>query len=205
MLSGMMVAIYTSTDKIMLKHLLDEAQVGFYSTALTLSNSWTFILAAINESLFPVILQSFGNAEVFERKNKQLYSIIFYFSFSVALLVTILANPIVTLLYGAAYLPAAASLRIVTWNTAFSYLGSARDAWIISYKRQRYLIYLYAGSAVTNVVLNALLIPGLGASGAALASLVTQISTSVIFPALIPDLRPNVRLMLDAIRLTDVF
>ena len=61
--------------------------------------------------------------------------------------------------------------------------------------------YLYVGSALTNVILNALLIPVMGASGAALASLVTQMSTILVFPALIKDLRPNVKLMIDAIRL----
>jgi len=35
--------------------------------------------------------------------------------------------------------------------------------------------------------------------------LLTQISTILVFPALIKDLRPNVRLMLDAILLRNVF
>lgn len=56
-----------------------------------------------------------------------------------------------------------------------------------------------------NVLLNALMIPLWGASGAALASLLTQISTILLFPALIKDLQPNVKLMIDAIRLKGVF
>lgn len=205
-LSGMMVSIYGSTDKFMLKQLLSDAEVGYYSTAVSLCSAWVFVLSAIIDSLHPVILQSFEQDRYqFERKNRQLYAIIFYCSVGVSAVLSLLATPLVSLLYGADYLPAAAPLRVVTWYTAFSYLGVARTAWVVCYNKHRYLKYLYAGAAVTNVILNALLIPGLGASGAALASLVTQISTIVIFPALIPDLRPNVRLMLDAIRLKDVF
>lgn len=38
----------------------------------------------------------------------------------------------------------------------------------------------------------------MGASGAALASLITQIGTSMVIPCFIRDMRPNVRLMVDA-------
>lgn len=204
-LAGLMVSIYGSTDKFMLKQMLDEAEVGYYSTAVSLCNTWVFILAAIIDSLYPVILQSFDSKKQFERKNKQLYAAVFYVSVIVSLGISVLASPIVGLLYGSAYSPAAAPLRIITWYTAFSYLGVARNAWIVSCNKQNHLKYLYVGAAITNVILNALMIPLWGSSGAALASLLTQISTILLFPALIKDLRPNVRLMLDAILLKGVF
>ena len=178
---------------------------GYYSTAVSLCNTWVFLLTAIIDSLYPVILQSFNNKELFERKNKQLYSIVFYISVSVSILFSVLATPVVRILYGKAYIAAAAPLRIITWYTAFSYLGVARNAWIVSYNKQNYLKYLYIGAAITNVVLNVIMIPLWGASGAAFASLLTQISTILVFPALIKDLRPNVKLMVDAILLKKVF
>lgn len=204
-LAGLMISIYGSTDKFMLKQMLNEVEVGFYSTAVSICNIWVFLLTAIIDSLYPVILQSFKDKNLFERKNKQLYAIVFYVSVSVSLLFSLLASPIVGILYGEAYAPAAAPLRIITWYTAFSYLGVARDAWIVSYNKQIDLKYLYAGAAITNVLLNALMIPLWGASGAALASLLTQISTILLFPALIKNLRPNVKLMIDAILLRNVF
>lgn len=204
-LAGLMVSIYGSTDKFMLKQMLNESEVGFYSTAVSLCNTWVFLLTAIIDSLYPVVLQSFDNKKLFERKNKQLYAIVFYVSVGVSLLFSLLASPIVSILYGDAYAPAAAPLRIITWYTAFSYLGVARNAWVVSYSKQNYLKYLYIGAAITNVLLNALMIPLWGASGAALASLLTQISTILLFPALIKDLQPNVKLMIDAILLKDVF
>lgn len=201
-LAGLMVSIYGSTDKFMLKQMLNESEVGYYSTALSLCNTWVFVLSAIIDSLYPTILQCFGKDNtLFEKRNKQLYAIVFYVSVVASSFISILASPIVRILYGTSYAPAASPLRIITWYTAFSYLGIARNAWVVSYQKQNYLKYLYVGSALTNVILNALLIPVMGASGAALASLVTQMSTILVFPALIKDLRPNVKLMIDAIRL----
>lgn len=204
-LAGLMISIYGSTDKFMLKQMMNESEVGFYSTAVSLCNTWVFLLTAVIDSLYPVILQAFENKQLFERKNKQLYAIVFYTSAGISLFLSLLASPIVDMLYGEAYAPAAAPLRIITWYTAFSYLGVARNAWIVSYGRQNYLVYLYGGAAVTNVLLNAIMIPRWGASGAALASLFTQISTILLFPAFIKGLRPNVKLMMDAILLKDVF
>ena len=204
-LAGLMVSIYGSTDKFMLKQMLDESEVGFYSTAVSICNIWVFLLSAIIDSLYPVILQSFEDKMLFNRKNKQLYAIVFYLSVSVSLILSLLASPVIKILYGNAYAPAAAPLRIITWYTAFSYLGVARNAWIVSYSKQNYLKYLYIGAAITNVLLNALFIPLWGASGAAFASLLTQMSTILFFPTFIKDLRPNVKLMIDAVLLKDVF
>ena len=70
--------------------------------------------------------------------------------------------------------------------------------------RQKYLKYLYMGAAAINVVLNLLFIPPWGASGAAAASLLTQIATTVLLPAVIRPLRANTKLMLDAVLLRGV-
>lgn len=204
-LAGLMVSIYGSTDKFMLKQMLSEAEVGYYSTAVSICNTWVFVLAAIIDSLYPTILQAYDDKKKFEQKNKQLYAIVFYVSFGVSIVFSLLAKIIVYILYGTAYMPAVMPLRIITWYTAFSYLGVARNAWIVSYGYQKYLKYLYIGAAITNVVLNGCMIPRWGTSGAALASLLTQISTIVVFPAMIKELRPNVKLMLEAVCLKNVF
>lgn len=205
-LSGLMISIYGSTDKFMLKQMMSETEVGYYSTAVSVCNLWVFVLVAIIDSFYPVIIQSLQHSKVgFRQKNKQLYAITFYLSVSVSLFFTIFANLIIVTLYGSDYQLASMPLRIITWYTAFSYLGVARDVWIVSTNNQKFLKYIYVGAAATNVLLNTMLIPVWGASGAALASLLTQISTVFIFPFMIKEMRPNVKLMIEAILLKGLF
>jgi O-antigen/teichoic acid export membrane protein len=205
-LSGMMVAIYGQTDKLMLKQMLDEKSVGYYATATTICSMWTFVLTAIIDSMYPTIIKSFKeDKEAFDKKNRQLYAIVFYASVFVSVMFLIFGNFGVKLLYGKAYLPAATPLKIVTWYTAFSYFGVARNAWIVCNEKQKYLKYMYFFAAVLNVVLNIVLIPLWGAAGAALASLVTEISTSIIIPYCVKEIRPNAKLMIEAIMLKNVF
>ena len=204
-LSGLMVAIYGATDKLMLKQFLNEAEVAYYGTALSICNVWVFVLAAIIDSFNPIILELHNtNERAYIKKNIQLYSIVFYCSMTVGVLYTAFARIGIQILYGDAYMPAVTPLRIITWYVAFSYLGVARNAWVVSENKQKYLIPINAGSAIMNVVLNAILIPGMGASGAAIASLITQISTIFVVPLFIRDMRPNVALMVDAVLLQEI-
>jgi len=205
-LSGLMVSIYGHTDKLMLKHMLDEAEVGYYATATAICNMWTFVLTAIVDSMYPTIINAFKeDHKLFEKRNRQLYAIVFYVSAFVSIAFTLLGGLAIRILYGDAFLPAAMSLKVVTWYTAFSFLGVARSAWMVCNDMQKYLKLLYVPAIIINVSLNYFLIPPMGAVGAAVASLVTQMSTSILLPFCIKDLRPNAKLMLEAIVLKDVF
>lgn len=205
-LSGLMVAVYGATDKLMLKQMLDEASVGYYALASSISTMWVFLLSSIIESLKPTIMRYHNeNKSLYQKTNCRLYALIFYGSLIASSIIAIIAPLFIRIVYGEDYLPAVQPLRVVVWYVAFSYLGVARDIWIVCERKQKYLKYIYIGSAGLNVGLNLLLIPAMGASGAALATLITQISTVFVFPLFIRDFRPNVRLMWEAIKLKGVF
>ena len=199
-LSGMMVAIYMQTDKLMLKQMLDEASVGYYSLASAINMMWCFVLQAIIDSVYPTIMELYksGKKEAFERKNRQLYAMVIYISVFVAIMFVIFGRFAILLIYGEEYAPTAGTLKIITWYTVFAYLGVARNAWIVCTNNQKYLKYMYLSAAIVNVLLNLCFIPVWGAFGAAFASLIAQISTCIILPCFIKRMRPNVKLMAEA-------
>ncbi len=204
-LPSVMVSIYNQTDKVMLKQMISETELGYYSTAVTLTTIWCFVLQAIIDSIYPSIMKAAKvNEELFVKKNKQLYSIVFYISMAVSVLFVCFGHIAIQIMYGEAYLPAATPLKITTWLTAFSYLGVARNAWIVSKNKQKHLIYVYVSAAILNVLLNLVCIPLWGASGAAVASLIAQILTSIVVPFFIKELRENSIMMIEAIFLKGV-
>ncbi len=205
-LSSMMIAIFGQTDKLMLKQMFGEAETGYYATAISLCSVWCFVLRAIIDSIQPSIMEAAKaqNEELFRRRNIQLFAIVFYFSVAVSLCLTIMANAVIGVFYGVNYIPATAPLRILTWYTAFSYLGSARNAWVVSRGCQKHLFCVYGVAAAANVALNCLLIPSMGASGAAIASLVAQIFTTLVVPFFIRDMKESAMLMVDAILLKSI-
>lgn len=205
-LSGMMVAIYGQTDKLMLKQMLSESAVGYYAIATAVCSMWTFVLTAVIDAAYPTIVGCFKKEkELFDKRNRQLYAIVFYVSVCVSVGFCLLGDFVIRILYGEAYEPSVLPLKIITWYTAFSYLGVARSAWMVCHDKQKYLKFMYVPAIIINIILNLICIPPMGAAGAALASLITQVFTSIILPLFIKDLRPNAKLMLEAIILRDVF
>lgn len=205
-LSGMMVAVYAQTDKIMIKHMMNSADVGYYSTASAICSMWTFVLAAIIDAIFPTIYRVYRtDQDMFERKNRQLYAIVIYLSLAVSVGFIILGEPVIWILYGEEYIPAASSLKIITFGTVFSYLGIARHAWIVCKNMQKHLTTISLFAAIANVMMNCLLIPAIGIDGAALASVMVQFFTCFVVPIFIKGMRPNIRLMVEAFLLKNVF
>lgn len=197
--SGLMVTLFTQTDRIMLKEMIDEAATGYYASAVMCAGMTNFVFMAIIDSSRPAILESAKvSREAFESSLAKLYSLVAYASLLQSIAITVLANPIISILYGEEYIPAVTVLRIIVWYTAFSYFGSAKDIWILVEGKQRYLVWLNMAGAIGNIALNAVLIPLFGAAGAAGASLVTQMITNVIMGIIIKPLRRNMLILLKA-------
>ena len=109
---------------------------------------------------------------------------------------TLLAKPLVWLLYGAEYAETTEILTVAVWYVTFSHYGSVRNIWILAEEKQKYLTSINLVGAIANIVLNWCLIPFWGAIGAAIASLVTQFFTNVIIGFVFKPIRYNNHLML---------
>ncbi len=204
-ISSLMVTIFAQTDKIMITLMLGNTENGYYSAAVSSASLSAFVFAAIIDSFRPAIFENQKEStEKFEKSVSALYSIIIYFSLIQCVAISLLANPIIKILFGNDYDPAINALRLIVWYTTFAYLGSVRNIWILAQNKQKYLWIINLSGAVTNVILNAIFIPIWGIMGAAFASLVTQIFTNVIIGFIIkPIIRNNV-LMLKGLNLKNI-
>jgi Na+-driven multidrug efflux pump len=89
-------------------------------------------------------------------------------------------------------------LSISIWAGTFAMLGSSRGIWLISEGLQRYSVIYISSGAIVNIILNYLLIPIIGGYGAALATLISQVTVSIIVPLFIKETRISVIMMLKA-------
>lgn len=195
--SNMMIAIFAQTDRIMLKLMIDDAATGYYSAAVACAGMTGFVFAAIIDSFRPMIFDDKkSNEKQYEKDMCRLYGIIVYLSLFQSAGITIFSGLIIKILYGAAYSSSINVLKLVVWYTTFSYLGSVRNIWILAENKQKYLWIINLSGALTNVLLNYILIPIMGVMGAALASLITQIFTNIIIGFIMKPIRHSNTLML---------
>ena len=198
--SSMMVTIFAQSDKIMIKMMVGNAENGYYATAVTCAGMIGFVFVAILDSLRPIIFENKRNDQKkFERNMSLLYSIIIYMGLAQSVFLTIFAEPIIRIMYGEAYLAAVPLLQIITWYSAFSYMGSVRNIWMLAEEKQKYLWIINLSGALLNVVGNFILIPLIGAAGAAIASVVTQFFTNFVLCIIIKPIRPTAKLILNAL------
>ncbi|MBQ7850801.1 MAG: flippase [Clostridia bacterium] len=200
--SSMMVTIFANTDRIMIKMMLGDSQTGFYSAAVACASLTSFVFSSIMYSVRPVILEKHKNRDAgFDQWITALYSIIIYLSLLQCIFISCFAPIIISILYGADYTAAVDPLRWIVWYTTFSYLGTVRNIWIVANKKQSLLWKVNLTGAVGNVLLNAIMIPVMGISGAAIASLLTQIITNVVLCFVFDELKPTTRYLKDSLNL----
>ncbi len=194
--SSMMVTVFSQTDRIMIKMMVGNAENGYYATACTCAGLTAFIFTAIIDSMRPMIFESKKlSRKEFERNISRLYSVVIYLALLQSVVLTLLSGPVVRLLYGQAYTPAIPLLRIITWYSAFSYMGSVRNIWMLAEEKQRYLWMINLTGAVMNVIGNLLLIPAGGAAGAAISSVLTQFFTNFLLCLIFRPIRPTAKLI----------
>lgn len=200
-ISGLMTAIYGQMDKIMLGGMISSASVGFYTTAASLCSMWLFVPLAVINSLRPGILEqkSRGNEQLYMFKLQKLYSIIIWICMIVSIGVFVFGGFAIRILYGEAYSGAIRPLKILIWSETFAMIGSARGAWILAENKNKYVKYYLGMGAALNLLLNSTLIPVYGAEGAAVATLITQIFTSMIAPLLFKGTREHTRIVLQSV------
>lgn len=199
-LPSLMVMIFQHTDRIMIKLMMGETETGFYSAALACVGVSGFVFSAVIDSARPVILeQKKTNPELYEKRMIQLYSVITCISLVQSLAMTVLSKPIIHVLYGDQYAPAAGILCVAVWYITFSEYGSVRNIWILAEGKQKYLLWINASGALANVALNLIMIPVWGGIGAAIASLITQFFTNVIMGFIAKPIRRNNYLLLKSL------
>ncbi len=199
-LANLMVVVYGKMNSIMIKHILDsDTQVGLFDSAIALCTMIAFIPTAILDSSRPLITEAKNQGEkLYNTRFRQLCAGLIWICAAFSLFVTVFSRYIILIVNGEAYLDAANCLRITVWYTSFSYLGSAKNFWLICENKKRYVFIFSFIGALCNVALNLIFIPFWGINGAAVATLLTQILTNFAIPLLFRDTRAYGKCVIDA-------
>lgn len=186
--------VLQQSDRIMLKFMCGNSEVGMYASALYIAGLSGFVFNAIIQSFQPQILEDkLRDKKKYERDMIKLYGIINYLSLMQCVFIVIFGKYMVNLLYGSEFLENITMLNIVVWYTMFSYFGSVRTVYIVAENKQKYLWIISFSGMIINIVLNLLLINEFGGEGAAVATLITQVFTNIVIVYVIKPLRDNIK------------
>lgn len=169
-------------DTIMLAFISGDVATGLYSAAYKLLEALMFIPSVYATALLPV----FSKFHVSSQDSLQLsyYKSFKYLSMlgiPIAVGTTLLADQIITFIYRNGFTEATMILQILIWAIPIIFVSYVLGASITSINRQHETVRISFLCMLLNIGLNLLLIPTYGYIGAAVVTVVTELSLFIFY------------------------
>jgi O-antigen/teichoic acid export membrane protein len=197
--SALMIIVYMRVDQIMLKTMLGDAEVGIYSAAVKLTEVWYAIAMILTNSLAPAVMSAkTADQTAYLGRVQNLYGLMLWFGLIIALPTSLLSQQIIDLLYGPAFQSAGTVLAVMIWAVVFVNLLVSTGQFLIAENRTRFAFFRNVLGMTVNITLNLLLIPKLGALGAAIASVSGYVTSACLANLCVPSMRQTFAMELKA-------
>jgi O-antigen/teichoic acid export membrane protein len=168
---GLLYFLISHIDILMIGYFLESSDVGVYSVAVRIAGMAVFLLSAANTIFGPTIseLTEKDQFKTLERLLKSISKIIFAFSLNFLLFVIIYNQEILTV-FGEEYIVGDLVLIILTFGQFINASVGPTGTILIMSGKQKFEVFNSVAICILNIILNIILIPRLGISGAAIAT-----------------------------------
>ena len=198
-LSGVVVMIYMRIDQVMIKNMLNDEAVGYYSAAVRLCEAWYFIPVTLCNAIFPAIVNAKNvSTEFYNNRMQKLYDLLTWLAIGIAIPVTIFSGQIIQLLFGNEFSPAAPVLTIYIWAGIAVFLGVASSQYLINENLTKLSFSRNLVGMILNVGLNLVLIPKYGITGSAIATLISYTLVTFVL-AFNENFKPQFKMMMRSV------
>jgi O-antigen/teichoic acid export membrane protein len=175
--------VYTNMDIILLGFIQGDAAVGYYNSALKIKN----ILIAFITSLSTVLLpRSSYYAEKklikdFIALNQKAIRFVITASIPLSIFFILLAKESILFLSGEAFIPAIQPTQILMPTIILIGLTNIIGVqYLVPLSKERFVLYSTIIGAIVDIIINLILIPRIGVSGTAIATLAAEFSVLLV-------------------------
>jgi O-antigen/teichoic acid export membrane protein len=166
-------------DAFLISLYLSETDIGWYGAAQTIVLGFWMMATAIRTTLYPVMARiQKETPERLPNLYRRAHQYLLLAALPIAAGITVLARPIVRLVFGEGFEETVPALQIMIWAVVFAFVNVPNARLVLVRNRQKQAGWMTGISMVVNVVLNLVLIPRLGIVGAAAAR---TVATAVLF------------------------
>jgi O-antigen/teichoic acid export membrane protein len=176
------ISMYAILDNIILGFLTDETYVGYYTVSMRISKFSIALVGALGLVLIPrlsALFQNDNTLEALKLLNKSVQYVII-FSVPISLGILLMADDLIMLFSGKAYMPAITSLRIfalIVIIIGFAQIYSQQI--LIPLNKEIFIFRSVLLGVVISLTLNFLLIPIYKHNGAAISNLITELIVTI--------------------------
>lgn len=183
MLNHLLATIFWRIDVWLLKPLAGTLAVGIYSAGVKYLDGFNVIPSYFTLAIFPLMSRYAKDShDSLVRAYQLALRLLVMVALPIAISVTVLATPLIRILGGAAFLPdSATALTILIWSIPIGFANSVTQYVLIAVGQQRFLTRAFLIGVTFNIAANLLLIPRFGYRGAAVVTILSELSLFLPF------------------------
>jgi O-antigen/teichoic acid export membrane protein len=174
---------YQQADKLLTNRLIGDAETGYLTAAFVIIFGLVEVLnTTVMTAVFPLLSRSHGDGRnpMFGFMVEKLGFFNVLIMLPIALIVSIFAADLTVPLFGEDFHPTADVLRILIWYALFQMVTSTLTyGFMVQNRQRRYLLIRALGLGV-NILLLVVLLPLLGVTGAAVASVCAETAVMLV-------------------------
>ena len=193
--NSLAVNIYLNSDTTMIGWIKGNADVGYYSIAVRIYTAIRSVIAAIYSTAIPrmSLYATKIDKNDFRRLLNRIINIVVFISIPSTVALFMSAEEVVKIIAGNSFEEAVAPLRVLSLAFFFAVLGGILAYCVcIPLKKERQVLIATIISAFENITLNIVLIPLYGISGAAITTLIAEMTVAIVLFFNLGNRRKNI-------------
>jgi len=175
--SSIMITIYYNLDMIMLGFMKSDYEVGIYnaSVKIFLIGNVSYIL--IMKSFFPTFSEiGFSITNKFYKNFRNYFLSMVSIGLFTTIIMFLFSIQLIYILFGKAYYSSIYPLQILAMNSAVVCINIIFGNPLLTWGKQKIYLIIVGLGAITNILMNLILIPHYSYIGAALATLISEVA-----------------------------
>jgi O-antigen/teichoic acid export membrane protein len=160
-------------DTVLLVALKGNVEAGLFHAVYKIVNGFAYLAETVVQAVYPILSRRGAEGDSHDTYRLTLKYLVIL---SLPLIITFgfFAPPVIRLVLGAKFLPAAWVMSVLGGALALLFVSTLMERMLIAHGRQTASSVLTAASVAVLVALDVALIPGYGAVGAAVATLIAE-------------------------------
>lgn len=186
--------IYTHLDTVMLGFMTNDANVGYYNVAIKIKTVLVSFITALGVVLLPRLSYYVKTNQISEFKKLTQRAMHFILLFSIPLMVyfIIFSKTAVHFLAGVQYDGAILPLQVLMPTLLIIGITNILGIQVlVPLGREKIVLYSQIAGAITDILLNYILIPKYAVLGAALGTLFAELAVLIVQAIALIDILPN--------------
>lgn len=175
--------VYTNMDNVMLGFIKGATENGYYDAAVKIKNILVSFVSSLGTVLLPRVsyyIQT-GEREEFSRITKKAMNFVFLLSVPLCVYFIIFARSSIYLLSGTLFENSILPMRLIMPTLVFIGLTNIIGLQIlVPLGKENQVLYSEIAGAAVNIIVNMLLIPRMGAAGAAIGTVLAEIMVFIV-------------------------